>query len=75
MILFAFKGRFTFFYESSHAFLLVVRGEAETEDFSFVSDAGYDVAVDAAIDGSFGELYGDRSVLGDFACQFEDSRH
>ena len=75
MILFAFKGRFTFFYESSHAFFLVGRGEAETEDFSFVSDAGYDVAVDAAVDGSFGELYSDRSVLSDLASQFENGRH
>ena len=38
MELFTFKRCFAFFAESSHAFLLVSRGEAEAEDFSFISD-------------------------------------
>ena len=42
MELFTFKRCFAFFAESSHAFLLVSRGEAEAEDFSFISDTGYD---------------------------------
>ena len=57
MELFTFKRCFAFFAESNHAFLLVSRGEAEAEDFSFISDTRYDVAVDTAVDGSFGELY------------------
>ena len=61
MELFTFESCFAFFAESSHAFLLVGCGEAEAEDFSFISDTGYDVAVDAAVDGSFGELYRERS--------------
>lgn len=75
MELFTFKRCFAFFAESSHAFLLVSRGEAEAEDFSFISDTGYDVAVDAAVDGSFGELYCNRSVLSDLLSQFNSSRH
>ena len=75
MELFTFESCFAFFAESSHAFLLVGCGEAEAEDFSFISDTGYDVAVDAAVDCSFGELYSNRSVLSDLLSQFNSSRH
>mgnify|MGYP006864702994 FL=1 len=56
MELFTFESCFAYFAESSHAFLLVGCGEAEAEDFSFISDTGYDVAVDAAVDSRLSEL-------------------